>query len=205
VTDEQLQRLYRETMAGGRSRAASPCPTPDELLALAEGRVPLPRKHVLLEHVASCADCRRDFALLDTVSVARPGLTMRHWVRLAAAAAVVLFAGTALIWRVIGPGGPDTIRGAAGTLVLVPTPATVPASDLTLAWRPMTGATRYHVEVTDRNGAPVLSRATTDTSVALGAGALASATDYRWWVRAERADGTERRSAVGRFRTGDGR
>jgi hypothetical protein len=67
-------------------------------------------------------------------------------------------------------------------------------------WRAVPGATRYHAELLDDAGAPRYAAATADTALALPDSVrLTPGAAYQWWVRAQLADGSERRSPMRRF------
>ncbi|MCU0619745.1 MAG: hypothetical protein MUF40_07650 [Gemmatimonadaceae bacterium] len=99
-----------------------------------------------------------------------------------AAALVAVVAGVGVVLRGGRPeAADDRVRGPA-----------------TLTWRPRAGRPRYTVELLDSADAPVLIVETSDTTAAVPAGTLRPG-GYRWFVRARGVDGTEVRSAVGRF------
>lgn len=71
---------------------------------------------------------------------------------------------------------------------------------VTFAWRGVPQARLYIVEVFTPEGILAVSRRTSDTSFAVPADSLPQPGEYRWWVRARIADGTERTSLARRLR-----
>lgn len=205
MSDERLRELYSAALVG--RPAAGVHPAPEALAALARRKGPEADRLATLDHVMSCADCRRDFDLLRTVEragaeagVGSHGATRRSWVMPAALAASLLLAvglGRELLRQ------PDDVtrgvtRGAgAGALALVQPGPDVPAGrPVTFAWRPVAGASRYELELLDGSGAVAASAATTDTSAAPPATRALPPGEYRWWVRALLVDSRTIRSPL---------
>jgi hypothetical protein len=118
------------------------------------------------------------------------------------ALAAALVAVVAVVAGVVLRGGrpeaaDDRVRGPDALLLVAPS-GTLRAAPATLTWRPRAGRPRYTVELLDSADAPVLIVETSDTTAAVPAGTLRPG-GYRWFVRARGVDGTEVRSAVGRF------
>ncbi|MGZ8467828.1 MAG: hypothetical protein ACXW61_00265 [Gemmatirosa sp.] len=96
----------------------------------------------------------------------------------------------------------ETLRAAAvaATEIALVTPVVVAGAEARTTWRAVPGATRYHVDVLDADGAVVPTQATSDTTAMLPdtlrppAGAR-----YEWSVRARLGDGSTRRSGAGRL------
>ena len=203
MTDEQLRAAYARAMASPRSAERTACPSPDALIALVQRDGPEAARLETLDHAMACAACQREFELLRAIDAAerRDTGTTRSFARwqrplaLALAASLVLAIG-------LGPGRtwladrqPDTMRGdPAGIDVVRPEAAvTVPRDSLDFVWRPVSGASRYTVELLTLAGAVRLSATTTDTTLILRGARDVDPGEYRWWVRAA-LPGGERRS-----------
>jgi hypothetical protein len=180
--------------------------TIEALLATAEGRVTL--AHIAAARGAVTDAHARDVApaqaaairaLTPRAAAPLPVGRRESWRRYAAAACVML--ASALVLRQFAARADDDGVRTAGNAITVIAhlgPVDAEASDLT--WRPLSGS-RYRLEVLDATGTPVFVRETNDTVVRVPAGMLMSATRYRWFVRAFRADGSEVRSAMQRLET----
>ena len=203
MTDEQLRAAYARAMASPRSAERTACPNPDALIALVQRDGSEAARLETLDHAMACAACQREFELLRAIDAAErrdTGTTRSsaRWQRplaLALAASLVLAIG-------LGPGRtwladrqPDTMRGdPAGIDVVRPEAAvTVPRDSLDFVWRPVSGASRYTVELLTLAGAVRLSATTTDTTLTLRGARDVDPGEYRWWVRAA-LPGGERRS-----------
>ena len=204
MTDEQLRAAYARAMASPRSAERTACPSPDALIALVQRQGSEAARLETLDHTMACAACQREFELLRAIDAAErneSGGSTRAFARwqrplaLALAASLVLAIG-------LGPGRtwladrqPDTMRGdPAGIDVVRPEAAvTVPRDSLDFVWRPVSGASRYTVELLTLAGAVRLSATTTDTTLILRGARDVDPGEYRWWVRAA-LPGGERRS-----------
>ena len=194
MKDEQLRQIYAGVMAsrGAKSGAASTCPSPEAILALVRREGDEEARLATLDHVMGCSDCRSEFDLLRSIeqagveagATARPG--RRRWVVPAALAASVLLA--VVIGRFALPTVPesDVVRsGTEGGVTLLAPPAEARAgSPILFAWHPITGATRYRLEVLTGDGRVALEAETADTSIVLQSAANLDPGDYRWWVGA---------------------
>jgi hypothetical protein len=130
-------------------------------------------------------------------------LSWRRAVPLALAASAVLAVSLVVGRDRAGDGTRDPMRGADGALVVhSPGDVELAASDsLVLAWQPVSGTTRFVVEVLDADGRAVITDATSDTTHVLrGLDRLAAGREYRWWVRASGAGDAQRASALFRLR-----
>ncbi len=178
-------------------------PAPEAIAALVRREGPEEGRLATLDHVMSCADCRRDFDLLRAVERAgveggaagRSG--RRAWLMPAALAASFLLA-VGLGRTVLRSGGEDTTRGDdRGAVLLVQPGREARAGDsLTFSWRAVPGASRYEIELLNASGGVVASAATTDTTIFSEAARLLPPGDYRWWVRATTPDARSLRSAI---------
>lgn len=201
MSDERLRELYTAALAGRPTDRTHPAP--EALAALARREGPEADRLATLDHVMSCADCRRDFDLLRTVEragaqagVAGRGATRRGWLMPAALAASLLLA-VGLGRQLLRQPDDTTRGGSAGGLVLVQPGAELPAGQtVTFAWRPVAGANRYELELLDSSGAVAASAATADTSASPGAARALPPGEYRWWVRALLVDSRTIRSPL---------
>ena len=160
MSDERLRELYTAAVAG-RPAGAEPHPAPEAIAALARREGPEEARLATLDHVMGCDDCRREFDLLRTLEragaqsgvAARPA-GRRAWFMPAALAASLLLA-VGIGRQVLRSGSDDTTRGdgESGAIVLVQPGAEMPAGQsLTFAWRPVSGASRYELELLDAGG-----------------------------------------------------
>ena len=201
MTDERLRELYTTALAG-RSLAAGPShPSPEALAALARREGPEEARLATLDHVMSCAECRREFDLLRAIERAgsHTGGTAarRTWFVPAALAASVLLA-VGIGRQALRSASEDTPRGSdGGTIALVQPGAEASAGQsVVFAWHPVPGASRYELELLDAGGGLAASATTADTSAAPEAARSLPPGEYRWWVRATTADARSLRSAI---------
>ena len=201
MTDEELRRAYARATAAQRPANRAACPSPDELLALARREGPEATRLATLDHAMACDSCRSELELLRAIEAAERRETGHHratgWrtpLAIALAASVLLAIGLGLGREWLGTRPSDTMRGGSGSIALLSpgAAATIDGDSIVFAWRGVAGATRYVVELLDRDGNPVLGATTVDTTVILPR-AETPAGDYRWWVVAE-LPGGERRS-----------
>jgi hypothetical protein len=201
LTDDRLQRIYSRQVAG--RGAATPCVTPEAILAAVLREGPEAERLATLEHVMSCRDCHREYEWLSAVDQAaletegRAGASSRKWwpgrVQLALAASLVAAVGTALL---VARRVPDLDRGKGREIELVsPVEGAAAGGSLTFTWRALPGASGYVLEVQRQDGSIAFSDTTGDTSATIAdPGEALPDSDYRWWVR-ETTDGSEPRSS----------
>lgn len=203
MSDDRLRELYAIAQAGRPAGPGGEHPAPEAIAALVRREGPEEGRLATLDHVMSCADCRRDFDLLRAVE--RAGVESgaagrsgrRAWLMPAALAASFLLA-VGLGRTVLRSGGDDTTRGGdRGAVMLVQPGREARAGDsLVFSWRGVPGASRYEIEVLNASGGVVASAATTDTTISSEATRLLPPGDYRWWVRATTPDARSLRSAI---------
>ena len=241
LRDAYVARLGRQQV----DRARGECVSPEAMLAVVEDRATEDERIDVLDHAMACPACRPEFEALRAIArvgeemgatrtdagaqdaaapvaapvTARGAVRPRGWrvprAFLAAAAAVVVLAGTSVVLRQRGaeadapvvpgsPAGPEPMRGGADAVAALAPTGAVPRERLTLVWRPVAGASGYAAEVLDAAGRPVYAtelRSPSDTALALPDSVrLTPGADYQWWVRARLPDGTERRSEMRGFR-----
>jgi hypothetical protein len=206
MTDStRLQELYGARVA--QRPAGSAHATPEALLALIERDGTEEDRLATMDHVMSCAECHRDYQWLNGVSDAalqaegRSAVaTVRQWwtrpAPLAMAASVALAVGAALL---LTRRGPDLERGHTGAIEVIAPSAKAPApaeQPLLFVWRPLSGASRYILEVQGADGSVAYSDSTADTVLSITDPArVLPGSEYRWWVR-EATDGAEPRSSA---------
>lgn len=203
MSDERLRALHERLLARRRPADRTGCPGADALVALVERRLPEARRVALLDHVMGCLACREDFDLVRAFVEQGEKLQPKRtpsWLPLAAAAVLAVGAGS--VWLALRPGGEGPARGGGVGLELVaPSGAVSSAAARRLVWRAQPDAVRYDLEVLDGAGTVLHAAATTDTTAAVPQSvALLPGIDYRWWVVARLADGSERRAEVRAFR-----
>jgi len=198
MNEERLREIYaglmtsRGAKGGGRTVA---CPAPETLLALVRREGSEEERLATLDHVMSCIDCRKEFDLLRSIELAgaqagaaaRPG--RRRWTLPVALAASALLA--VMIGRLVLPPVPESevLRSGpdAGVTLVAPPREAAAGSPIVFAWHPITGATRYRLEVLTGEGSVALEAETADTSITLRGAADLAPGDYQWWVAATSA------------------
>ncbi len=215
MSDEGLRAAYERALATRTPGERAACPAPEAILALVRRQGREAERLAQLDHIMACAACREEFELLRAIERAgekaaaaehgpssEPGpvvghIAWRRWVPLAAAAALVLVIA-------VGPGrqlwkrAPEQVRGGAGAVALIgPADGSAPAgATVGFVWHASPGAERYTLELLTGGGNVALSRTTTDTALTVVLRPALPAGDYRWWVSATSADGSETRSAT---------
>jgi hypothetical protein len=200
MSDERLRELYAAAQAGHR-RPGTSHPSPEAIAALARREGSEARRLATLDHVMSCADCRRELDLLRSIehagvaagSATRPS-GRRAWLMPAALAASLLVAvgvGREALHR-----NTDTTRGGSddGVVLVQPGATATAGTPVVFAWRPVAGASRYELEVLDARGSVAASAVTRDTSVSPASAGRLPPGEYRWWVRATTSDARALRS-----------
>lgn len=210
MNDERLRDAYARVLEE-RGGDRDGCPSLDEIVALVRRDGAEASRLTTLDHVMGCPRCQREFELLRAVDEAggaearsaAPHPRWQRWVPMALAASLVLAVGVIAGDR-LRRGDVDPLR-AGGDDVVLASPAdgaTVErATPVVLAWRPVRGAGRYAVELLTVDGALAFEGETADTTLIVAA-PLAPG-EYRWLVRAQAADATERRSAARALRVRD--
>lgn len=216
MTDERLRELYQHAVDARTSGPRAECPAPERILALVRREGDEQARLRTLDHVMSCGDCMRELELLRAIETtgtrsAGPGavtkrataISWRRAVPLALAASLVVAVGISLRQRTTDGRSDDVARGSAASLVVHGgSDVTVRRADsLTIAWRPVAGASRYVVEILDDAGRAVFTQRGSDTLLVLrDLRALAPGREYRWWVRTDDAGSGQARSSLGRLR-----
>src|SRR3954470_17091787 len=128
VSDERLRELYATAVRGRTARPGGEHPAPEAIAALVRREGAEEARLATLDHVMSCAECRRDFDLLSAVeraglesgAAARAG-TRRSWLIPAALAASLLIA--IGLGRTLVRPADDITRGGGGSAIVLVQPA----------------------------------------------------------------------------------
>lgn len=195
MNDDRLRQLYANVLAGSLL-GHEQCPPVDDLRRLVGREGGEADRITTLDHVMTCAECRRDFELLRVVREARdrdPGIRgPRIGSRLLAlAASVAVLFGVGFVWQLNRGARTDIPRGGESEFLLVgPAGTLVVGEPVEFTWRAAANAVRYRLEILDTAGALVFDASTVDTTIALDpADVLRVGEDYRWWVRGFTRDG----------------
>lgn len=215
MNDQRLRDLYQHAMSARVAGMRAECPDADRLLALVRREGSEEERLRTLDHTMSCGECQRELELLRAIEKAGgrmsgsgrtvPRDTMISWKRavpLALAASAVLAVSLVVRGRDGGVAEPMRSGDSASIALHTARGAELRAGDsLQVAWQPVSGATRFVVEVLDADGRAVLADTTSDTTHVLrDLGRLSAGRDYQWWVRAIGAGGVQRSSPLVRLR-----
>ena len=196
-SDEKLRALYGAFAADAPQ---TPHPDPDQLADAALGRGAEQSRLATLDHALSCATCRRELDLLQTVATTGAKLRqqqLRMRLVLATAAVVVVGIGLSIARRGLpvkeeerGRAADDTGRRAIE--LVAPVGPVAPGATPSLVWRRVPGASSYKVEIVSDRAAVVVRSETSDTTLAWPS--LPRGQTYQWRVSTTQPDGTVRRS-----------
>ena len=193
----KLRAAYRQALERCGSLTESPCPDPEELLALVEERSADEDRLRTVDHLAQCPECRRDFDLLRAVERAKPArkVQARPWMAAAASVAILFGSGYA-VWSGLGGGGDPVLRGPESSVELLsPQEGAVGPQEIEFSWQPLPDAYEYVFEILDLEGESLFTRTSSNTSYRLDLAQNPNLEgDLLWWVRARLGDGTERSS-----------
>lgn len=190
--DERLRLAYTAALEA-RARTG-PHPEPEALLAVAERSGSEADRLAVLDHVMSCGTCRHELDLVRASLTAAGMPRQRTWFRspsvglMAIAAMLLLAAGVRLFMTSTDVESGPVLRGAAAVSTY---PARwLPAGDAGLAWRPVTDAANYRVEVIDDAGAAVVDSTMRDTTFVVSEALLRDRRGLSWSVTATLGDGS---------------
>ena len=192
MTEPSDARLRAAYAAHGADAPDTPHPTPELIAAAAQLEGDESVRLVTLDHIASCAACRREFDLLRATQDAARGLAPSTWrvhaMGVAAAAAVIIALTLTIGHRGaprVGELAPDRSApaSAAQAITLITPLGATPAAAPHFVWHAVPTAGTYHLEVLDDSGAVVVGGDTRDT--AFTAPPLTPGRSYRWWVQAK--------------------
>lgn len=194
MNDDLLKSIYQEWVQAQKANDRRDCPAPEALAALVDRKGPEAERLARMNHVMSCAPCRREFEQLRALGRASGA---SHWTgrpaALAASIALLAVAG-AVAWRLVaGSPGAEPLRGSGPISLIAPAPGTTLPREGRLTWNALAGATRYRVTLTGADGQAILDRTTADTTLALSLEEPAG-TRVIWQVTALGESGTLARS-----------
>lgn len=195
-------RVTLDRLAAARGATRDACPDLDRLRATAELALSPNERAPVLQHVAQCAACRREFDLLRTLVVSHDQMRTRAlWLRsvpLAAAAAIAIAIGVTLWQR----SEQQQVRGTSSNEIEIVAPAADPGAnfDRRLVWRPVAPDASYSVTLL-RDGLPLARfERLSDTMVVVPDSIpLQPPARFEWFVEALRGS-TRVRSPVHTFR-----
>lgn len=203
--DARLRAAYAAQAA---NVPGTPHPTPEQLAAAVEHSDRETERLTTLDHVASCASCRREFELLwATHAAARQAAVTTGW-RLPAwslaAAAVIVVAVSLSVARLrathpteLAPDRGVPPAGLQHAITLIAPLGAAPSTAPRFVWRAVPTPGMYHLEVLDDSGAVAVSIDTRDTTFTPPG--LTPGRAYRWWVQT-RINGEPWQSKFAEFR-----
>jgi hypothetical protein len=193
--DDDRLRLAYDASVHARRPLSGPHPEPEALVAVVERTGSETARLEILDHVMTCAQCRRELDLVRASLVAAGLPKQRTWFRspsvglMAIAATLLLVAGVKLFTnRGTDVDSGPVLRGASGV-------ATYPArwrssGDATLTWRPTADAANYRLEVIDESGAAVVDSTMRDTTFVVADSVVRNRRGLSWSVTATLGDGS---------------
>lgn len=197
--DARLHQAFDRLEQARKRSAARRDDTPVETVqALAAGTYIGSDKEALLDRVLSDPHTADEFRFFMDLERSRPVQHARQpfrWSRVLLAATTL--GAVALGTVLVRSGGEEPLRGGdsgEGVSAHVPV-AAAPGAEVSLAWRPVDGATGYDVEVFSVGGLSIAAGRAADTVFTVRLPAEVS-TDLQWRVSARLPDGTVRRSAT---------
>jgi hypothetical protein len=195
--DTRLGSAYRRLTLDESRSTAAPDIDPETLQQLAAGTYLGGDREALIERALAHESTAREFAFfLDLRNASTPGQAGVPWRRWALAASLVIAVASGIRW--FGEGlADDPLRAStSGITVVFPDEGATLDSATVFAWRQVSDASRYLVEVVREDGTAVATVTTFDTTATLTlATPLPTGERLSWWVTATLADGTTRRSA----------
>jgi len=202
--DKELRAAYEPALRESTTTHGPDCPTESELFAAVRGEGIEAERLRVLDHALKCPACRRELALLHSVSTGETVAASRHirerswknWVPAALAASLVLVAGLAGLARLRVRTSDEVTRAgaAAGPALVTPANGAAVRSGLvSFTWRSMPAVIQYTLEVDAADGTVLVSSPTRDTTLRAPIAATAVG-ENRWLVRAKLQDGSEKRS-----------
>jgi hypothetical protein len=208
VTDgidaDRLRKAYARLL---EARAASGNP-PDfpveEVQALAEGTHAGTDREARLDAILADPRTADEFQFFLDLARDRPAARRAppHWLPIAAS--LVIATGVLGLWRTLGTGTEEPLRGLDPTVQLIaPAGGAAIEPGTVFVWHPVENASDYRLEVMDEEGNSLVSVLTIDTTYLMPVShPPAPGIRYRWWVVARLHDGTELRAEA---RTNAGR
>jgi anti-sigma factor RsiW len=169
-SDEALRAAYEPALRELTTTHGPDCPTESELFAAVRAEGNEAERLRVLDHALKCPACRRELALVHTLSSGEPRAAHRSFEDITGAGSV---------------DEPVLLAPANG--------AAVRPGLVRFVWRPIPGAVHYTLEVDATDGTVLFSSPTRDTT--FGAPIAPTAVgENRWLIRATLQDGSEKRS-----------
>ena len=206
MNDERLREAYERGLPEQDSSGPLDDVSAERLRRLVEREGSETERLRTLDLVLSSAEGRRDLDVVWAAErAARPA--RRRWIPYAAAAAVLLVAGSVMLAPRVGvdkpaiTDGASVMRGAESPITLVgPVGPVGEARATRFVWRRVGQAERYTVVVVDTTGAEIFATETRDSSLALPDSVrLVAGREYLWWVQARLADQSTVTAVTQRF------
>jgi len=190
MNDEKLREAYERGLPASDGSSSLDDVSAERLRRLVEREGGESERLRTLDVALSTTEGRRELEIAWAAArAARP--RRRTWSRYAAAASILVLAGTSALWlrgRRVDTG--DVPRGGESPVVLVSPVGSVPGTQARrFNWRPVTRAQRYTIVLVDTTGAELFASETRDTATALPDSVhLIPGRTYLWWVQARLAD-----------------
>jgi hypothetical protein len=190
MNDEQLREAYERGLAASHGSSSLDDLSAERLRRLVENEGSESERLRTLDLALSTAEGRQELEIAWAAArAARP--PRRPWFRYAAAASLLLVAGSSAVWLQQRTKSPESaLRGSESPVTLLAPVGRVAADRASrFSWRPVDKADRYLLVVVDTTGAELFAAETRDTSVALPDTVhLAAGRAYLWWVQARFLD-----------------
>jgi hypothetical protein len=190
--DERLRLAYGASLEARAVPGSHP--EPEALLAVAERSGSEAGRLQVLEHVMSCATCRRDLDLIRASATAAGVPRQRTWFRspsvglMALAAMLLMIAGVRMYMASSDVEAGRRLRG--GSAVATYPARWLPSGAAGLAWRPVNDAASYRLEVIDEAGGALIDSTIRDTSFVLADSLARTRRGLSWSVTATLGDGS---------------
>jgi hypothetical protein len=189
MNDEQLRDAYERGLPAHDGSSSLDDVSAERLRKLVEAEGSESERLRTLDIALSTAEGRRELEIAWAAARAsRP--RRRSWQRYAAAAGLILVAGSSALWLRDRRSIPEATRGLESPVTLVAPVGEVGENRVSrFVWRPVGKAERYLVVVVDTTGAELFAGETRDTALALPDSVrLTAGRAYLWWVQARLSD-----------------
>ena len=190
MNDEKLRDAYERGLPPNDGSSSLDDVSAERLRRLVEREGSDSERLRTLDVALSTAEGRRELEIAWAAArAARP--RRRTWARYAAAASILVLAGTSALWLRERRADPaNVLRGGESPVVLVSPVGSVRSPQARhFAWRPVTRAQRYTLVVVDTTGAEMFASETRDTAMVLpDTVRLTPGRTYMWWIQARLAD-----------------
>ena len=190
MNDEQLREAYERGLPAHDGSSSLDDVSAERLRRLVEAEGNESERLRTLDVALSTAEGRRELEIAWAAArAARP--PRRSWQRYAAAASLILIAGSSALW--LGRRGGENrevTRGTESPVTLVAPIGEIGEGRASkFVWRPVVKAERYLVVLVDTTGAELFAGETRDTAMALPDSVrLLPGRAYLWWVQARLVD-----------------